>query len=560
MIRKIMKASILFSMLVFFYDTSTNAQGIYEAWVAEYSEDPCLSTEGKCIAVDKDANVYVAGVSFTYSTSEDILLIKYSPLGDTLWVRKYNGGYTYSQEFPRDMILDPQGNVYITGATLGTGTNGWDYVTIKYSPDGDTLWARKYNGLGNSRDFPIAMDIDDSGNIYVTGGGGQSQYSFDYATIKYTPSGDTVWARRYKGPGDSSDYATDIVVDKNGNVYVTGISWTADTINGYGGSYYFATLKYSSTGELLWENRLGPTCAYLEQTGGSAKIAIDSDTNVIISGSPSYSWCLPVHVTTKYSPSGQTIWSKRFDGFAYEIGTDSQSNVLVVGPARKGDSVYTDFIIVKLSKDGDSLWTSKFNDPINANVYGSLSCVEIDGNTYVSGSIHDSVATYDVATAKFSPIGNLEWEITYDKTDYDYPKDLTIDTAGNVYITGGSQVCGQIPSLFVIKYSPVITDVKGTKQRIVPTSWSLSQNYPNPFNPSTNIRFNLPTSGHVTLEIFNILGQKVKTLVDENLSAGYQQIIWDGTDQSGNKVASGIYFYRLLTKDFSQTKKMVFFK
>lgn len=557
MFMKISKYLTLLAVLLSASYVTVTAQGVYQAWVAEYSEGPGLTSEGKCIAADKDGNVYVAGVSFTYSTSDDILLIKYSPQGETLWIRKYDGGYAYSAESPRDMILDQQGNVYITGAIWGTGTANWDYITIKYSPDGDIIWVRKYTGPSTYRDFPSAMTINDSGYIYVTGGSGQSQYASDYVTIKYSSAGDSIWVKRYNAPYDSNDIATDIVVDKNGNVYVTGISWEPDTTVPGWWQYNFTTLKYSHTGELLWENRLGPTCPYLDWAGGSVHIAIDKDSNVIVSGSRAGCCCSWVHLTAKYSQQGQLLWSKAYKGFSYDIGVDSQSNIIVVGPTESGDSTLTDFLLVKFSTDGESLWTSRFNDPINSNVYGSLSNVDIDGNIYVSGSIHDSVATYDVATAKFSQTGNLEWQITYDKSDVDYPKDLTIDTAGSVYITGSSEVWGQIQSLFVVKYSPVITDASDNKQGIIPTIWSLSQNYPNPFNPSTTIRFTLPISGHVSLEIFNILGQRVKTVMNENLSAGYQQITWDGTDQHGKQVASGIYFYRLQTNDFSETKKMV---
>jgi hypothetical protein len=85
---------------------------------------------------------------------------------------------------------------------------------------------------------------------------------------------------------------------------------------------------------------------------------------------------------------------------------------------------------------------------------------------------------------------------------------------------------------------------------------SLDQNFPNPFNAGTMIRFSLPDPGHVTLEVFNLLGQRVKSLVNGQLSAGNRSILWDGTDNDGIKVASGIYFYRLRTDTFTQTRKM----
>ncbi len=101
------------------------------------------------------------------------------------------------------------------------------------------------------------------------------------------------------------------------------------------------------------------------------------------------------------------------------------------------------------------------------------------------------------------------------------------------------------------------TDVRDVNQGQRPQSYSLSQNYPNPFNANTQISFALPKSGKATLEIFNILGQKVNTLVDGYMEAGYKIVNWDGRDNRGMEAPSGIYFYRLRSKDFLQTKKML---
>ena len=94
----------------------------------------------------------------------------------------------------------------------------------------------------------------------------------------------------------------------------------------------------------------------------------------------------------------------------------------------------------------------------------------------------------------------------------------------------------------------------------LPTDFALSQNVPNPFNPSTDISFALPTDSKVSLSIYNVLGQHVKTLVDDYMRAGNQTITWDGTDATGRTVASGVYFYKLNANDFSSTKKMMMLK
>jgi hypothetical protein len=94
----------------------------------------------------------------------------------------------------------------------------------------------------------------------------------------------------------------------------------------------------------------------------------------------------------------------------------------------------------------------------------------------------------------------------------------------------------------------------------IPEVFNLSQNYPNPFNPQTIIRFTLPSDTWVKVEVFNILGQRVKTLVDQHLSAGAKEVSWDGKNSKGVEVGSGIYFYRIQTKEFTDVRRMVLLK
>ena len=107
------------------------------------------------------------------------------------------------------------------------------------------------------------------------------------------------------------------------------------------------------------------------------------------------------------------------------------------------------------------------------------------------------------------------------------------------------------------------TDVKEDHRfpsTLRPSDFSLSQNFPNPFNNKTVITFTLPRSGNVKIEIYNILGQRVRDLVDEKVTAGYKKVIWDGKDNSGKVVASGVYFYRVKADNFVDVKKMTLLK
>jgi len=106
-------------------------------------------------------------------------------------------------------------------------------------------------------------------------------------------------------------------------------------------------------------------------------------------------------------------------------------------------------------------------------------------------------------------------------------------------------------------HGPVEVMVK-SDQAAIPESYALSQNYPNPFNPGTTIRYSLPQEGLTQLRVYNTLGQMVKTLVDGDQPAGEHAVYWDGTDDNGRRLSSGIYFYKLQAGDFSAAKKLVF--
>ena len=105
-----------------------------------------------------------------------------------------------------------------------------------------------------------------------------------------------------------------------------------------------------------------------------------------------------------------------------------------------------------------------------------------------------------------------------------------------------------------------ITNIDIGSLKPMPRDYSLEQNVPNPFNPSTTIEYRLPEAGDVQLVIYNLLGQEVRTLVRESMDAGFHSVVWDGTDEFGKQVASGIYIYRMSVADFTKVQRMMLLK
>jgi hypothetical protein len=117
--------------------------------------------------------------------------------------------------------------------------------------------------------------------------------------------------------------------------------------------------------------------------------------------------------------------------------------------------------------------------------------------------------------------------------------------------------------IIVTGNTDVILDLTGIgddRGSTLPDRYALIQNYPNPFNPETIIRYQLPKASYVSLKVYNILGQLVAVLVNEDQMAGYKKIVWNGRDRSNNQVGSGMYFYVLQADDFRDVKKMLLMK
>lgn len=109
-------------------------------------------------------------------------------------------------------------------------------------------------------------------------------------------------------------------------------------------------------------------------------------------------------------------------------------------------------------------------------------------------------------------------------------------------------------------YVSVTVVVAGKSKSLLPEGFSLPQNYPNPFNQETVIKYTLPEDCHVKLTIYNMLGQKVKTLINQYQSAGYKMVRWNSRDDRGDEVASGVYFFKIEAGGYSDFKKMLLLK
>ncbi|MCB0306638.1 MAG: T9SS type A sorting domain-containing protein, partial [Calditrichaeota bacterium] len=153
--------------------------------------------------------------------------------------------------------------------------------------------------------------------------------------------------------------------------------------------------------------------------------------------------------------------------------------------------------------------------------------------------------------------------ITLSNTQYNFPTNAKLrfmcDASNNsddVYIDE-IEFRGLSSGAAGSQIQPITLNALNSNQ---PEVFELAQNYPNPFNPTTTIQYSLPEAAQVRLDIYNMTGQKVRTLVSGGMEAGQHSVQWDGTNEFGEKVTSGMYIYRIVAGDFVQTRKMVLLK
>lgn len=227
-------------LYIYKYDSSGTQKWrrLYNDTKPDWPKDLALDYEGNVIVIGE------RGLSFT-----EFLTLKYSSSGNLIWNKIY---YDTIGGFPNKISVDLNNNIYIAGQIL-TNNTFWDMINIKYNNEGVLQWVSRYNDTLNSGDLAYSICVDKYGNSYVTGLMTvrlRSNYATDaIGTIKYTPQGDSVWVRIFHN-NDSlqNNYGTDIITDNSGNVYVTGM--TTGNITFPLAAY--ATIKYDNNGNKLW--------------------------------------------------------------------------------------------------------------------------------------------------------------------------------------------------------------------------------------------------------------------------------------------------------------------
>ncbi|MBD3298778.1 MAG: hypothetical protein GF341_08995, partial [candidate division Zixibacteria bacterium] len=404
------------------------------AWVRYYDGPANDNDRSQAVDIDTDGNIYITGYSIGVGADWDIVTIKYTPDGDTSWVRRYDGP-AHDTDDGTDVAVHTDGSVYVTASSKGVSSDQ-DFVVLKYGEDGATGWVWRYNGPANISDGAHYVQLDADGNVYTTGVVYVAGTNLDYFTAKLDSAGDTIWTRTYKTESiERNDYPKGLEIDGLGNVYVTGGSPGANT------NYDYATIKYNSDGNPQWARRYyGPG----NGNDHAYDLELDDAGNVYVTG---YSGFDPESInndlaTLKYGPNGDTLWIHRYDGdgdsmdVGYDLELDAFGNVYVGGRTWNGTDF--DYIVLKINTEGDTSWVRQYDG--SGHGYDHIYALELDpaGNIYVTGYSTGDGTDTDFVTLGYDPAGNLIHELRFNGPGNgpDGGRDMHCDTDGNIYVTG----------------------------------------------------------------------------------------------------------------------------
>jgi hypothetical protein len=405
------------------------------SWIAAYNGGDV--DFGYKHVIDASGNVYVGGQTYV-GANHDLLLVKYNNAGVRQWTRTYNGPAQRWEEFS-DLEIDDQGNLYLLGSS--DAANGIkDWVIIKYDTSGFPIWVRRYDGPAGAADLARDLAIAPDGSLYVTGYSYRGPASMgDFHTIKYDSSGSLIWERSFSSPGAAQDQVRRVEVDSSGNAILIGEYHT-------GGATYrdWATVKYSAGGTLLWSRieRL----ANINALDTPHDLTLDIQGNIYVTGEGTAPDGYPDAMTVKYSPSGDVVWKHVYNGppsgydHGFRILLDQYGHALVMVESDQGPPTYYDFVVLEYSPAGALLRTLRY--PIAGSLQQIPADITLDdfGNLYLTGGSHNPVGgsdNWEFVTARFDPSWNRVWESRWNPTNgIDFPSVVGVDPFNNVVVTG----------------------------------------------------------------------------------------------------------------------------
>jgi hypothetical protein len=422
-------------------------------------------------------------------------------------------------------------------------TGNSDFYLLKTDDQGDTLWTRTYGGDHYDGSRWVYQTSD---NGYFVAGIDRS-YNVgenDIQVFKTDSAGNLLWNRSYGGDHEDG-VATGQQTTDGGSIL---IGYTASFGNG---SMDVWLLRLDADGDTLWTKTYGGQ-------------SFDFGTSVI--QTPDEGYFVICNITygfddlgltlIKTNADGDSLWSRRYfenNEFGASIISAEDNEYLILANTLALSDEF-DIRLIRIEADGDTIWT-KVIGGLEIDLGNSIQQT-FDGGFIICG-ITGPYFDQDIYILKTNPDGDTVWTKTICGRQYgnDIGSCIRQTSDGGFVLTGSLSTVDANQEVSLIKLAPDQVRIEDVSDNSLSDGVYISSNYPNPFNLSTTIGFRLPEESEVAIEIYDILGRLVETLIDQKQRAGHHQITWNAMEKS-----SGIYFYRIRAGDHIETKRMLLLK
>ncbi len=542
------------------------------SWIREY-DTSSPDEKGISVTETNDNNGYiVCGYRSTPQTIQDLFLIRTDEAGDTIWTKQY--GVLNGSDYGMQILRTGDGYV-IGGMTADLSIYYFDAWLLKINEDGDTLWSKIL--LDSARIKSICLTPD--GGIAATGGdvfNGRNKLFI----ARFNSEGGLLWLNYYNREYFYDSFGYDIVYAQDGGLVVLGEAtdsnspnmaepWLLKTDNNgnieldtlydlSNCSCYFidGNIKETKNGNyILAEDLIGSISYLVINSAGeiqdslilsndqnSPRILQTADSNYIciyttIYGSNDHSSI----IIQKTDQNFNVIWSKEISGngdyIDYGFTTTDDNSLLITGWAEALNSQNANILLVKLEGDIIPVELISFEGKREGDVVKLHWITTTENNNYGFNVERSSDRREWKEIGFKGGYGTVTTPHSYSFTDSSHQSGTAYYRLKQIDLDGSSTYSNEIK----IDFAPVV--------------FSLSQNYPNPFNPVTIVNYSIPESQRVRLEVYNILGQNVTTLVNDVKSPGNYSLKFDGS-----RYSSGVYIYRLTAGENTISKKMLLIK
>ncbi|UCC43965.1 MAG: T9SS type A sorting domain-containing protein [Candidatus Zixiibacteriota bacterium] len=464
------------------------------------------------------------------------------------WETNYGGQYNESG-YACQRTSDS--GYVVLGSTYSFGAGDHDVYLLRLTAYGDTLFSRTYGGPETDYGYDVLPTSD--GGFVITGmtrsaGSGKG----DVYLLKVDSVGTVIFEKTYGGP--ERDEGRSVRRAPDGGLIIAGT--TASFGAGYDDVYL---LKVDQAGNLQWSRTYGGTGG---ESGSAVRVTPDGGY-AVIGSTGSFGEGYSSIYLIRTDSNGDSVWARTYGGtradFGYSLEPTLDSGFALIGWTTSYGAGYSDVFLLKIDSAGYQEWQNTFGGDLDERGYSVQQAA--DGSFVIGGTTETyGNGKVDLYMISLDTLGHESWSITMGGIESDYCRSIVMEDQACIaigcsysYSSGGSDV--YISKVRTDQMTPVEEPLQA-----LPDGFLLAQNYPNPFNLSTTIEFQLPQRGRTRLCIYNLLGRLVRQWQYSSAPAGLNSISWDGTDESGRVVSSGVYFYRLETARFNRTKKMVLLK